>query len=225
MKIYVITAKNAHLYSCELEEYFRARHAVYVEEKKWVPASPDGLEKDKYDTERAVHFLGYEDNRLIACSRLVPTSEPHLVQDRFRYLCTKPLPESEDVAEWTRGFILPEFRNRSKRIIFEFCYGIIDYARREGIYQVGGIQRTYWFNIWKIMGLKIDIFGRPAEFDDGPWVPAYFGVTKEALAASKRLSKAETSLLVCDGPYQPFKRTNVPTGSIDTSGQNNKIAV
>lgn len=210
MQVYVVTSTNSHLYEGELDAYFRERHRVYAEELGWVGVSPDGLEKDPYDTEHAVHLIGIEEGQVVAGSRLVPTSQPHLLGDVFPHLCTlKGVVRDPRIAEWTRGFIPKRTREANNfRIHFQFCHAVMEYALDEGIVQVGGIQRTYWLNMWARMGWKVHIIGEPEMFADGPWVPAYFDVDRAALDGAARWGKLDGSILVRQGDCRPFIETD-----------------
>jgi len=53
--IHVISAVNRHLYEDVLEQHFRIRHEIFVEERKWEALrKPDGREIDTYEA-----VLGY----------------------------------------------------------------------------------------------------------------------------------------------------------------------
>jgi acyl-homoserine lactone synthase len=206
MEVHVVTAANQHLYAEEFDAYLLERHKIYAEEKQWVPEVPSRRERDAFDTDRAVHLIGLEGGRVIAGSRLVPTSEPHLLSEVFPHLCTGDGPiRDERVAEWTRGFIPRTSREGSNlRIHVQFCHAVMEYALSEGITQLGGIQRTYWLTIWAKMNWNVVIRGEPIEFADGPWIPAYFDVTPEALAGAAKLGRVSNSLLVQRGPQRSF---------------------
>lgn len=212
MQVHIVTEANRHIYENEFDQYLFERHRVYAEELGWVATSPDRRERDAYDTAHAVHFIGIDDGRVVAASRLVPTSEPHLLSEVFPHLCTRSGGPIRDprVAEWTRGFIVKDNRKAGDfRIHFQFCHAIMDYALQEGLTQLGGIQRTYWLTMWQRMGWSVRIEGEPVQFEDGPWFPAYFDVTADALAGAARWAKLNGSILVRKGPQVPFVRSTL----------------
>lgn len=56
--IYIVTAENRHQFTGEMEQAYRLRHAVFVDEMKWEELrKPDGREIDKFDDARALHML------------------------------------------------------------------------------------------------------------------------------------------------------------------------
>lgn len=219
MEVHVITSANQHLYSEALRQYHHERHRIYAEQLTWVPPSADRLEHDPFDTEHAVHFVGIEAGRVIAGSRLVPTHLPHLLSEVFPDVCTRPggLIRDPAVAEWTRGFVTREAREgTNKRIIFQFCHAIMEYALQENITVLGGIQRTYWLSLWARMGWNVSIYGEPLLFDDEEWVPAYFDVSEQALKGARQWAKLDSSILVQDGPQKLFiapEGRNVPVAA------------
>jgi len=207
MDVHVVTAANRHLYPSLLDQFFRERHKIYAQELAWVPPSPDGLEMDQFDTLKAVYLIGVEDGKVITGSRFVPTDQPHMLSEVFPHLCTLGGGVIRDaaVAEWTRGFVVKDRREGlGVRLKAQFCYAVMDYCLGEGIERIGGIQEVYWLSLWQRLGWTVEVRGEPSLFGKDLWVPAYFDVTEEALAGAKRWAKADRSILIHQGPHQPF---------------------
>jgi acyl-homoserine lactone synthase len=208
MEILIVTKSNLAVNQPVFDDYLRARHRVYAEELHWVPAAPDGRELDRYDDEDAVHFIGLEGGRVVAGSRLYPTTKPHLLSETFPHLCRGGRPLSgPTIAEWTRGFVVSE-RRGDKTILFSFCHAIMEYGLSEGLEKIGGIQRTYWLTMWKWMRWNVLIHGEAVDIDGHPWLPAYFDVTPTALAGAAQRAGIAGSLLVTRGAARPFLRTS-----------------
>jgi acyl-homoserine lactone synthase len=108
--IHVVQRDNREIYRRQIEEQFRIRHRVYVEERKWMAlAKPDGREVDQFDTDDAVYLLALEDDRVIGGTRLVPTLSPHLMADVFPFLANvEGIQRGPDIVEWTRMLISVE---------------------------------------------------------------------------------------------------------------------
>jgi acyl-homoserine lactone synthase len=163
---------------------------------------------DQFDTGSAVYLIGVEDQKVITGSRLVPTNEPHMLSEIFPHLCTLEGGVIRDprVAEWTRGFVVPEYREGlGVRLKAQFCYSVMEYCLGEGITRIGGIQDIFWLALWQRFGWKVSIHGAPVDFGSGrPWVPAYFDVSVAALVGARRWAKIDRSLLVKDGPQRRF---------------------
>jgi acyl homoserine lactone synthase len=102
----------------EMEAAFRLRHEVFVDELKWVPASPDGMEKDSYDS--FAHPIGIfnlsaqtgEELPLIGYVRLIQSNYPFMVEKEFASLIPKdkPFKKLPDMVECTRICIKKERR-------------------------------------------------------------------------------------------------------------------
>lgn len=211
MQVHIVTEKNQHLYEDMLNAFFRARYEIYVKEKGWMPESPDGLEKDQFDTQSATYLIGELDGRVIAGSRFVPTAEPHLLSEVFPHLCTQGLVRDPRVAEWTRGFILPEFRGgNGLPVMALFCSAVMEWSLQEGITEIGGIQEVFWLPLWKRFGWTFRALGEPSKIDGDFCVPGFCEVSTDALAKVRRRANLTQTNLVQKGPRRPFIATPVP---------------
>ena len=97
----------------EMEAGFALRHEVFVDELKWVPPSPDGMERDRYDS--FAHPIGVFDewNELVGYVRLIPAPEPFMIEKEFACLLPedkKPFKKNNSMAESTRICIKKERR-------------------------------------------------------------------------------------------------------------------
>lgn len=207
MQVHVITNANAHLYPDELDQFFRIRHQIYAVDLQWVPEADNGRERDQFDTKEAVYLLGILGTKVIAGSRFTPTHLPHMLSAVFPHLCTRNggLIRSPHVAEWTRGFVVPEFREGlGVRLKAQFCHAVMEYFTDEGVTKIGGIQEIYWLSLWRRFGWQVWIHGEPEDFNGRAWVPAYFEVSKAAAAGAARWGKLDGSILVRRGKQLPF---------------------
>lgn len=197
MQFTIVTHNNSHLYPTELAQFFSARHQVYAEELGWVPHSPDGLEIDPFDTPDAAYLIVYDDAGVIAGSRLVPTTLPHLLSEVFPDSCNLlPMPRDPFVVEWTRGFVVPARREGAGLALkAQCCAAVMEYCLAEGYRQVGGIQDAKWLAIWKRMGWTVHQHGDQIDIGGEWWLPAYFDVTQEALKGAQRWGKISGPLL------------------------------
>lgn len=204
MQIHVVHAANRHLYVDELAAFFHARYKIYVLEKSWRDTNEIALEIDQFDNDDATYLIGIENGVVMTGTRLVPTHRPHLLSEIFPQMCDISV-RQPDVAEWTRGFIIPEYRERGIGLVKgQFCGTVMEYCLKEGITRVGGVQDLYWLPVWKRYSWNVKPIGQPAEID-GRWcVAAYFDVTPEARDHALRSGKLTRSILVEQGPHKPF---------------------
>ena len=80
--IHIVTSDNLYLFKDEMEQAYRLRHRIFVEEMKWSDlAKPDGREIDQFDDEHAVHMLYVENGKVLGYQRMLPTTRPHLLSE------------------------------------------------------------------------------------------------------------------------------------------------
>src|SRR6478735_2890963 len=91
--IHIVTAENIGAYQCEMEQAYRLRHNVFVDEMGWEDLrKPDGREIDQFDDGRALHMLYIEDDRVLGYQRMLPSMRPHLLTEVLPHLCEGDFP-------------------------------------------------------------------------------------------------------------------------------------
>lgn len=98
----------------ELEAGFRLRHDVYCDELKWVPRSPDGMEKDFYDSfSECIGVYELPEQKLIGHIRLTASPNPFMIDKEFACLMPEGLHvrKGPDVSEVTRLCVEKESRS------------------------------------------------------------------------------------------------------------------
>ncbi|MEI9416029.1 acyl-homoserine-lactone synthase [Mesorhizobium sp. Cs1321R2N1] len=115
--VLVVTAQNSEEHQAELDEAFRLRHKVFVEEKGWADLRrEDGREIDRFDDEHAVHMLFTAEDRVVGYQRMLPSTRPHLLSEVLSDLCEGERPVGENIWEWTRYCVEPQFRERGRML-------------------------------------------------------------------------------------------------------------
>jgi acyl-homoserine lactone synthase len=111
--IHIVTAENIGAYQCEMEQAYRLRHNVFVDEMGWEDLrKPDGREIDQFDDGRALHMLYIEDDRVLGYQRMLPSMRPHLLTEVLPHLCEGDFPVGPHIWEWTRYCVTREHRDR-----------------------------------------------------------------------------------------------------------------
>ncbi|MDP4021202.1 acyl-homoserine-lactone synthase [Methylobacterium sp. NEAU 140] len=135
--IHIVTPANADRYAAEMEQVWRLRHAIFVEEKGWSDlARPDRREIDQFDTPHAVHFLAMEGETVIGYSRLLPTTRPHLLSDVYPHLCEGERPVGPHLWEWTRQGVARSHRARGRvvnPVSIALLTGIVEWGMASGV--------------------------------------------------------------------------------------------
>jgi acyl-homoserine lactone synthase len=106
--IHIVTPENEHHYRDEMEQAYRLRHRVFVEQRGWrALAKPDGREIDQFDNEHAVHMLYIEHGKVLGYQRMLPTTRPHLLSEVMPELCEIEHPVGADIWEISRHCVAP----------------------------------------------------------------------------------------------------------------------
>lgn len=115
MGIHIVTAENIGSYASAMEQAYRLRHNVFVDEMGWEDLRrPDGREIDQFDDGRALHMLYLEGERLVGYQRMLPSTRPHLLTEVLPHLCDGDFPRGPHIWEWTRYCVTPEHRDRGR---------------------------------------------------------------------------------------------------------------
>jgi acyl-homoserine lactone synthase len=115
--IHIVTPENEHHYHDEMEQAFRLRYRVFVEERGWrALAKPDGREIDQFDNEHAVHMLYIEHGMVLGYQRMLPTTRPHLLSEVMPELCEGEHPVGAHIWEWTRFCVERERREKGRAV-------------------------------------------------------------------------------------------------------------
>jgi acyl-homoserine lactone synthase len=117
LMLHIVTSENVDLYRTELDQAFRLRHKVFVEEKGWSDLSQeDGREIDRFDDEHAVHMLYTVDGRVVGYQRMLPSTRPHLLSEVLSDLCESERPVGPNIWEWTRYCVEAGHRERGRML-------------------------------------------------------------------------------------------------------------
>jgi acyl-homoserine lactone synthase len=113
--IHIVTAENAYHYRDEMEQAYRLRHKVFVEEMGWTDlAKPDGREIDQFDNKYAVHMLYIEDGKVLGYQRMLPSTRPHLLSDVTPELCDVERPVGPHIWECSRHCVARGHREKGR---------------------------------------------------------------------------------------------------------------
>ncbi|ABA03893.1 Autoinducer synthesis protein [Nitrobacter winogradskyi Nb-255] len=113
--IHIVTAENIGSYQYEMEQAYRLRHNVFVDEMGWDDLrKPDGREIDQFDDGRALHMLYIEEDRVLGYQRMLPSMRPHLLTEVLPHLCEGDFPVGPHIWEWTRYCVTRQHRDRGR---------------------------------------------------------------------------------------------------------------
>jgi acyl-homoserine lactone synthase len=204
--LHVITHANRHLYEDALEDYFRLRHQIYVEERHWTQlAKADGREIDQFDTPSTIYLMAIEGSRVVGSHRLVPTSEPNLMNDLFPFLAMRGLVCRPDVYELSRVFVVRDRRGEQiqPRIESIIMAGTMEFGLLEGLSQFTIVMETWWLPRFQEMGWNPRPLGVPTEINGMSCIGVTVDVTEQAWRETCRKRAVDRPVLVWNGLNAP----------------------
>jgi acyl-homoserine lactone synthase len=198
----VITPDNRHLFEDMLEQMWRQRSAVFVDNMGWDLPTKNGLEIDEYDRDDTVYLLASDgDRNVTASARLLPTTGPHLMTDLFSDMCETGVPTGPKIWEISRYYVRPMTPTRRNLLLGLKCgitlvYGAAEYALLNGIEQITFV--TDMDRTPEILGAGYDVtpLGLPTQYSDGKaYLASVLNVSLENLNLVRVQNKLEKSVL------------------------------
>lgn len=97
------------------------RHRVFIEKLGWEMNCEEGRERDQFDHHGTIYVVATNDDQeIIGCARLLPTTQPYLLGDVFPQLMgAVPVPRSPEVWELSR-FAAVDFSGTSSHPLEQF---------------------------------------------------------------------------------------------------------
>jgi acyl-homoserine lactone synthase len=209
--LHVVTHANKNLYEDVLEEYFRLRHKIYVDERRWMElAKPDGREIDQFDTPDTVYLMAMEGRRVVGSHRLVPTIKPTLMSDLFPQLAIRGLIRRPDAYELSRVFVIRERRGEQAqpRVESVIMAGTMEYAIAQGISQFTIVMETWWLPRFQDLGWRLRPLGLPTMINGMNCIGVVADVNEEIWVETCTRRSVPGTVLVWNGlePAMPEPR-------------------
>ena len=208
--IKVITSDNIDDYPELMEKVWRFRHVQFVERLGWRElASESGREKDRFDTDDAIHLIAEKKGEVVGYSRLLRTSGPHLLSDVYPEIMQgRDWPRESTVYEWTRCISDADAgRFGEVQASHLLITGVLEFCLTAGI--KGMIVETHPKLVtWMLeTGYEVEPLQMPQMMNGVPIVPVYIGATSAALERHHRMFGIDGSVLSIDAAL-----TNPVTG-------------
>lgn len=168
--IHVVTAENMQDYAGALDQAFRLRHRVFVEELGWSNlARPDRREIDEFDDEHAIHLLALDETEsVIGYSRLLPTTRPYLLPMVLPQLCEGAAPSGAHIVEWGRICVAECARTSGRRLnptALALMTAIVEWGLPRGITSFISEMPTSWILRLLQLHLRAMPLGLPREIE------------------------------------------------------------
>jgi acyl-homoserine lactone synthase len=185
-----------------MEQIWRFRHAQFVERLGWEDIRrADGREIDEFDTERAIHLPLLDDEQVIGYSRLLPTTEPHLLSDIYPELMEgREWPRGQTIYEWTRCIAaenaLPIEGVPASNVLVT---AVVEYCLAASISALVVETHPKLVNLLISTGWEVMPLAAPAKFQDHLIVPIIAKPSVKTLFTHHQTYGINGSLLDLDG--------------------------
>lgn len=201
--VHVITQENKALYEDSLQQFYRLRHQIFVEERGWKDLRQSGgLEIDAYDNDHAIYLLALDGGRLVGGQRLYPTLLPHMISEVFPHMANRGIPQASHVFEWTRYFVIKE--RRTGRTDCRLLAAMQEFCLDEGISEVTAVVEMWWLPRWQQAGFKVRPLGLPHVIEDQPCIAAAIEISQASLDHVRKLAGLRGASLVREGGLSPL---------------------
>jgi acyl-homoserine lactone synthase len=197
--IQVITAADMDRNKDLMEQAWRLRHKIFVEEMGWSAiARDDKREIDEFDDEHAVHLLAVEDDQVIGYSRLLPTSRPYVLSKHLPQLCEVDPPCSPHIVEWSRIGVADTVRTSGRRLnptALAILTAIVEWGLPRGLRGFVSEMPTSW--LLRLLQLHIHALplGLPQIIDDVEIVAVNAGFDARSLRQLQKMRGSVESVL------------------------------
>ncbi|MEO0399187.1 MAG: acyl-homoserine-lactone synthase [Pseudomonadota bacterium] len=216
--IEIIDRQNICLYQDVLEDLWRMRCRVAKRFNWSIPYLAEGLDKDEFDRDDTIYLVILnDDRRVVGCSRLIPSIEPHLLDTVFGDYCDlKPIPRSKNIWEFSRMFVDRDYVNLVS--VVKSCYLLMSGVAELSV--AHGLDGVTWYtsmpNYQAALACWRQTFpiGRPAlhKPDNVIYVPAFSPIDSDGLVRIKERARHEgpvTQYIHRDGVRSLGEEVNV----------------
>ena len=191
--------RNSELFS----RMFRQRYEIYVRRRKWAGLTPIGdQERDEFDTSAAIYLMALDnDDEILACLRLLPTTRPHIFANLFPHLAPGGVPVGPEILELTRFYIAPSKTAKAVRdwLVGVLCAGMIEYALAHGITRITSVIDTFLLKLMQSMEWRVRPLGSPQRYLEGEAVAVLIEMTPQILESTCRTKGVTGPVLLPSG--------------------------
>ncbi|MCZ8545776.1 GNAT family N-acetyltransferase [Mesorhizobium qingshengii] len=122
------------------EAVHRLRYKIFVEEMGWDDLRrPDGLERDQFDHDEAVHQIVIRGDEVAGYQRLLPTTRGHLLTEVLTDLFEGTPPSGPNIYELTRYAVAPGYRDGRRGVSTvgtELIAGFVEWGLKRNVHQM-----------------------------------------------------------------------------------------
>lgn len=153
-----------------VDTMFADRKRLFVDLFGWdIPVVSGRFEIDQFDTSETVYIIAADGEGLHEASiRLMPTTQPHMLQVVFPYLCPSGVPVGTATWESTR-LCLPQRHGaeRRRQLRNELISAMVDFSIERGIDRLTGVLPDAFRKEVLAMGWAAEPLGPAVRVDSG----------------------------------------------------------
>lgn len=188
--IHIVTPETALTHNDLLEQAYRLRHRIFVEEKGWTAwTKPDGLERDEYDPGGSISFLAMSQGRVAGCARLVPgggMNKEIITGEKIAALTSRP-----QFCGLGRFCVDMDIRGgtKIKNLASALILSLLGYALENDIPEIFCETDPNFLILLRFLGLRVEIVGKPMPYYGHTMLMGIIDVTQKGLETCReRLS-------------------------------------
>ena len=182
----------------------RLRGRVFKERLDWDVSVSDGLEIDQYDTFKPTYLLAVEQDEVVGCVRLLPTTGRNMLADTFPVLLDgHAAPKATRIWESSRFCVdtknvAATAENGLREATFLLFAAMIEWGQQRDLQAIATVTDLRMERILRRAGWHLDRLGTPRQIGATKAVAGLLPVTNDALGAIRAAGKI--SGLAIDAP-------------------------
>jgi acyl homoserine lactone synthase len=204
MKV-IVRTRTELLHDSELTTgMHRLRGRVFKERLGWDVSVSDGLEIDQYDTFKPTYLLAVEQDEVVGCVRLLPTTGRNMLADTFPVLLDgNAAPKATRIWESSRfcvdtKSVAASAENGLREATFLLFAAMIEWGQQRDLQAIATVTDLRMERILRRAGWHLDRLGEPHQIGATNAVAGLLPVTDDALGAIRATGKI--SGLAIDAP-------------------------
>jgi len=182
----------------------RLRGRVFKERLDWDVSVSDGLEIDLYDTFKPTYLLAVEQDEVVGCVRLLPTTGRNMLADTFPVLLDgHAAPKATRIWESSRFCVdtksgAASAENGLREATFLLFAAMIEWGQQRDLQAIATVTDLRMERILRRAGWHLDRLGEPRQIGATKAVAGLLPITDDALGAIRATGKI--SGLAIDAP-------------------------
>ncbi|MDH2404949.1 acyl-homoserine-lactone synthase [Bradyrhizobium sp. SSUT18] len=167
----------------------RLRGRVFKERLDWDVSFSDGLEIDHYDTFNPTCLLVLQQNDVVGCVRLLPTTGRNMLADTFPVLLDgNPAPKATTIWESSRfcvdtKTVTATAENGLRKATFLLFAAMIEWGQQRNLQAIATVTDLRMERILRRAGWHLNRLGTPRQIGATKAVAGLLPITEKALGA------------------------------------------